>query len=86
MNLYFIQENTSTKLAAGESLVLTEEERQQERRARINKICVQIAIHANQCVQSDCDRVRCRKMKRLVQHVKGCRVCFSSEEETMIFP
>lgn len=35
--------------------------------------CIQSLRHARQCFDASCSQVDCRKMKRVVQHTKGCQ-------------
>ncbi|VDO12649.1 unnamed protein product [Brugia timori] len=35
--------------------------------------CIQSLVHACQCRDANCRRSTCHKMKRVVQHTKGCK-------------
>ncbi|KAM9210289.1 histone lysine acetyltransferase CREBBP-like [Dugong dugon] len=35
--------------------------------------CIQLLVHACQCRSTNCWLLSCQKMKRVVQHTKGCK-------------
>ncbi|XP_023700181.2 histone acetyltransferase p300-like [Paramormyrops kingsleyae] len=45
---------------------------QESRRLSIQR-CVQSLLHACQCRNANCSLPSCQKMKRVVQHCKGCK-------------
>lgn len=45
---------------------------QESRRLSIQR-CIQSLVHACQCRNANCSLMSCQKMKRVVQHTKGCK-------------
>nr|5HP0_A Chain A, CREB-binding protein,Cellular tumor antigen p53 fusion protein [Mus musculus] len=45
---------------------------QESRRLSIQR-CIQSLVHACQCRNANCSLPSCQKMKRVVQHTKGCK-------------
>ncbi|XP_045141850.1 histone lysine acetyltransferase CREBBP-like [Echinops telfairi] len=45
---------------------------QESRRLSIQR-CVQSVMHACECRSASCSLPSCQKMKRVVQHIKGCK-------------
>ncbi|KAG9340360.1 hypothetical protein JZ751_021473 [Albula glossodonta] len=48
-------------------------ERSRELRRLSIQRCIQSLLHACQCRNANCSLVSCQKMKRVVQHTKGCK-------------
>ncbi|XP_035253266.1 histone acetyltransferase p300-like [Anguilla anguilla] len=48
------------------------ESAQATRRLSIQR-CIQSLVHACQCRNANCSLLSCQKMKRVVQHTKGCK-------------
>ncbi|XP_036408902.1 histone acetyltransferase p300-like [Megalops cyprinoides] len=44
----------------------------ESRRLSIQR-CIQSLVHACQCRNANCSLASCQKMKRVVQHTKGCK-------------